>query len=682
MPVLQSLDNSHAPGLCRPCKLLLHSHNEPGREHPSLSTDYHKRRRLKLNCEHEHHLNLPELRACEVCELCVLISILVFEDADSADKKNSPYRVQLINGRSRPHRYLKISFLTDHGKWIDKKNIIMCWEDMSGQNRPIQRSSEANLHADRMYTLFRSLGSSTSSKPTFELVTSWLRECINEHTTCNHLPALAKQLPTRLVEVKSADIHNGINARLCYGGSLPFDAVYVTLSHCWGSKDFLTLTSSNIAAWTESLPTKQLPQTFRDAMLITSRLGYKYIWIDSLCIIQDSEDDWMKEAARMSEVYQNSVFTISATASQKAADGCFRQRPPYLFRHAGDPERHIPPSFWSLAPRDLWDLGVESRRKLGLPRRAWALQERVLSRRVIHYSSLGVYWECDHVRRSELVPDNSTPRQFAGLMQQLSTGSYETPTAEWHRHWAGIIKDYSERQLTYPDRDKLAALSGVAKAFQYQLHDEAYVAGLWNDKEDLLRTLMWSAVRKTPKQERVIYRAPSWSWASLDIPVSIPLSCYGHDLVALVTIKDAQAAPLNSADPLGRVKSGTISVVGFCIPTILCSRNGRIQLHLVQEKTTESARRFWETYRPVAKMDHQEAAHAFSKKVYCVPWFSYDFMTRDRRPRHRISYMLLERADQNEPRLSVFRRAGTAESWNFPLAYKWDLIYYKAMTII
>ncbi|GME61995.1 heterokaryon incompatibility protein [Neofusicoccum parvum] len=434
-------------------------------------------------------------------------------------------------------------------------------------------------------------------------------------------------------------------------------------------------------SWMASLPTELLPRTFRDAMIITWRLGYRYLWIDSLCIIQNSEEDWMQEAGRMSEVYQNSVFTISATASQRATDGLFKRRPPYLFRNPGNVGSGTRPSFWSLAPRDLWDLGVESRRKLGLPRRAWALQERVLSRRILHYSSLGVFWECDKLRRSELVPDHSTSRQFAGLLQQLSTTSHETPSSEWHRHWASLIKDYSERQLTYPDRDKLAALSGVAKAFQFQLHDEAYVAGLWNDKEDLLRNLMWSAVKKTPRPAKPIYRAPSWSWASLDAPVSLPLSCYGHDLVSFVDIQHAQTKPLSAADPMGRLVDGFVTFVGFCVPTVLSIDRQRTRLKLVGRYTT-GAQQFWQKYRPVARLDYIEPASSFPRWVFCVPWFSYDFTTRDKKPRHRVSFLLLEPAKPGDQNPRVFRRVGTAESWSFPVAYKWDLMYFKKMTVV
>ncbi|OJD35645.1 heterokaryon incompatibility protein [Diplodia corticola] len=618
------------------------------------------------NCEHEHHATLSELRACGTCELCILINILICEDTGTTAKKDSAYRIQLVNDGSKPHRYLKFSFRQECGRWTDKKMIIACWESLT----------------DDVYEGFRSLGPSTASKQTFDLVGSWLDECLAEHTACNHISDLSSRLPTRLVEIEAADVNGGcIRARLCCGESLPPGTPYVTLSHCWGKDLFTTLTTKNEVDWMQSLPTEDLPQTFRDAMAIARKLRYRYLWVDSLCIVQDSEEDWMREASRMSEVYQHSDLTISATASKRASDGCFHSRPPYLFRHHGRPSSGIPPSFWSLAPRDLWDLGVESRRKLGLPRRAWVLQERLLSRRILHYSSLGVFWECDKVRRSELVPDHSTPRQFAGLLQQLSASSHETPASEWHRHWAALVKDYSERQLTYPDRDKLAALSGVAKAFQSQLDDEAYVAGMWNDKDDLLRMLMWTAIKKAPRQAKPVYRAPSWSWASLDTAVSPPLSSYGHDLVSFVNIKHAQTRPFNPADPTGRVVDGSVTVVGFCVPTLLTLDKQKTRLKLVGRHTA-SAQKFWQQYRPTVRMDHVEPISSFPRWLWCIPWFSYDFMTRDNKPRHRISFLLLESARPGEQKPKTFRRAGMAESWSFPLAYKWDLIYYREVTVV
>lgn len=92
------------------------------------------------NCEHEHHVTLSDLRACKTCELCILISILICEDTSSTSKQESPYRIQLVNDGSKPHRYLKFSFREEGGKWTDKKMIMACWESFTGMSHAIIRS--------------------------------------------------------------------------------------------------------------------------------------------------------------------------------------------------------------------------------------------------------------------------------------------------------------------------------------------------------------------------------------------------------------------------------------------------------------------------------------------------------------------------------------------------------------
>jgi hypothetical protein len=101
---------------------------------------------------------------------------------------------------------------------------------------------------------------------------------------------------------------------------------YVTLSHCWGTVETLKLMKSNVQALSSTIPLHSLCKTFQDAVLVTSLLGYKYLWIDSMCIIQDNEDDWRKESALMSEVYSNAVVNLAATDAKDGSVGLFHQR--------------------------------------------------------------------------------------------------------------------------------------------------------------------------------------------------------------------------------------------------------------------------------------------------------------------------------------------------------------------
>jgi hypothetical protein len=106
-------------------------------------------------------------------------------------------------------------------------------------------------------------------------------------------------LPTRLVElVKSVD-----KIRLCDSDQLPPETCYATLSHCWGNVPFCRLLQENILSFIDDIPFSVLPQAFQDAVTVLEMLDIKYLWIDSLCIIQDLTADWKAEAARMSKVY-------------------------------------------------------------------------------------------------------------------------------------------------------------------------------------------------------------------------------------------------------------------------------------------------------------------------------------------------------------------------------------------
>ena len=104
------------------------------------------------------------------------------------------------------------------------------------------------------------------------------------------------------------------------------DGPYLTLSHRWGTAKFVKLEQSKLKEFEQGLKIADLPRTFRDAIVVTRRLGCKYLWIDSLCIIQDSPADWSHEAGLMGEVYANSLCNIAATGSITSDEGCFMER--------------------------------------------------------------------------------------------------------------------------------------------------------------------------------------------------------------------------------------------------------------------------------------------------------------------------------------------------------------------
>jgi Heterokaryon incompatibility protein (HET) len=199
-------------------------------------------------------------------------------------------------------------------------------------------------------------------------------------------------LPTRLVElVKGVD-----NLRLCNSDQLPRGTLYATLSHRWGNAPFCRLLQENILSFTGDIPFSILPQTFQDAITTVDKLGIEYLWIDSLCIVQDSTADWTVEAARMSKVYANSYLNLAATASRNSQEGLFRTREPSYVkqcRYVPHEDRYFSKFISSIRQKSTvgWDCvnpsdWVTAIVEAPLNSRAWVYQERALAPRILHFS--------------------------------------------------------------------------------------------------------------------------------------------------------------------------------------------------------------------------------------------------------------------------------------------------------
>lgn len=141
---------------------------------------------------------------------------------------------------------------------------------------------------------------------------SKLHSSLRQHTKCNVSPKRPEPYyPTRLVEILVPG--KGEDLRLCLTREEVPTGPYMTLSHRWGAASFLKLTLSKLPDLVKGFSIAELPQTFQDAIVVAQRLGCQYLWIDSLCIIQDSTEDWLHEAGLMGEVYANSHCNIAAT---------------------------------------------------------------------------------------------------------------------------------------------------------------------------------------------------------------------------------------------------------------------------------------------------------------------------------------------------------------------------------
>jgi len=410
------------------------------------------------------------------------------------------------------------------------------------------------------------------------MIKRWLETCKSSHERCTGGSETA--LPTRVLDVSN----NEVRLRKTAGKS----GSYLTLSHCWGLEPILTTTPKTLHAHLEQVPWDPLPQNFKDAITLIRKLGFKYVWIDSLCIIQGDKQDWEIESSRMADIYRGSSLTIAATRSPESRGGCFSDRskaPLALNSHGFKLVKEIP-EIWEPRFFDGHDISGEAcqywarvafphelsaEKAVGLPllKRAWVFQERTLSPRMIHFTPNELYWECTTISTCECTEVTSStngktrPNGIKDALHVMTTGEarteplHGTPQREMWA-WQSLVKEYSSLALTQP-LDRLPALSGIASL----MPEDKYLAGLWH--QHLPLQLIW---RTYPSSSRraVPYRAPSWSWASVDS--SIWFYYDDADKVDSISTIIEASSESEGLDPRGRVSSAVIVMKGPSIDAV------------------------------------------------------------------------------------------------------------------
>jgi hypothetical protein len=235
----------------------------------------------------------------------------------------------------------------------------------------------------------------------------------------------------------------------------------------------LKTTSANLEAFLKEIPWDTIPRTIQDAINVCRMLDIQYLWVDALCILQDSEVDKHGQIAGMASIYEDSWVTLSADVSETCAHGMYLITGQNSIQLTTDPEIFC---FEDVTPVNWID------------QRAWTFQELRLSRRVIRFGATFADFTCHTAR-------------------YVKSSWQSRPETEWKL----MLFDYSSRKLTFQS-DKLLAIAALVERLQAFRPQELYMAGIWSGR--LEHDLTWYTREPGPDPETKV--APSWSWASVN----------------------------------------------------------------------------------------------------------------------------------------------------------------------
>jgi hypothetical protein len=237
------------------------------------------------------------------------------------------------------------------------------------------------------------------TRQTYAWVRSLLGECSAQHRSCCETETA--HLPKRILELEKSGDDDPV-VRLVEPDDMR--ATYVALSHCWGNERACITSTANIEERKVGIPWQGLSKTFRDAIVFAMKLDFRYLWIDSLCIVQDDPADWEIESSKMSDIYQNASLTLAATISSSDSEGCYPDEilPSHIeIRPKADNSDR--PAIAIRKALHHWNQMPASQVAFKFPllSRAWVFQERLLSRRILHFCDSELIWECRQLSECE-----------------------------------------------------------------------------------------------------------------------------------------------------------------------------------------------------------------------------------------------------------------------------------------
>ncbi|CAI0644692.1 unnamed protein product [Colletotrichum noveboracense] len=345
------------------------------------------------------------------------------------------------------------------------------------------------------------------SSQQFNLLKQWVELCNTRHKCLQTKTRSSGQIPTRLVYVGTG---SDPSLRLIETRDVKVNGPYVALSHCWGvlrKEQRVCTYADNIEMFKKKIPFQTLPRTFQDAVTVTRALGVSYLWIDSLCIIQEDGEDWRSEAARMEDVFSSAYCTIAASSSTSSLDG-------FIAKRAQRAAIGIQTSQGTLYLAEVIDDFKTHVEKSVLNTRGWVLQERALSRRTIHFTSTQMYWECGEGVHCETLAELANRQSMFLGDSNFPTYGLEYYRDERIRLVQYLYQVYSGLSLT-KSYDRSKAILGLQKRLGSTFKSTAMYGVISKYFE---RTFLWQA-NISASLARIDYEpsqtVPSWSWMAV-----------------------------------------------------------------------------------------------------------------------------------------------------------------------
>ncbi|KAF2018004.1 HET-domain-containing protein [Aaosphaeria arxii CBS 175.79] len=405
--------------------------------------------------------------------------------------------------------------------------------------------------------------------------------------------------PTRLLDLEASNTTDGI----CLTEVSSQDRLkYAALSYCWGpEKDAKTqtiLTTENLADRLADITFHSLSPVMQDAVVATRKLGIRYLWIDALCIIQNSPEDWETQSSKMGDIYANCFTSIEALASSSCREGFLSRPEPLTINFQSTIRPSIRGTFGlrfhstqSLRRDPFAKSGYGAEFETAWTDRGWyayeersihlaltsirTLQETVLPHTQISFGASRLCFSHD---------DQAFLEPFEGdRVKVMADTTFNTPATShddrWrvYSHWQKLLIDYGCR-ATSRLSDRLPALSGLAQRIASITGDE-YIAGHW--KECMTMSLPWLVVYSDSSNlaERLSqlscpqpYIAPSWSWANIkpvlgkqyirnQITTRLPRPewCYLH---SECHVSSVWSEPVSQLNPFGAITYAELRPTG------------------------------------------------------------------------------------------------------------------------